>query len=135
MEVHYLIERSKVREFAIAVRDDHCDGDMIPVPPTFPIVFTTPFLEKMIVDVLHLDRRRVLHGEQEYEYFRPLRIGDRVLARSRIVEDFQKKGQRGGQMRFIITETDILNEETGELIARERVTTIETTMSPTSDNA
>lgn len=67
----------------------------MPVPPTFPIIFTTPFLEVLLVDLLKLDRSRVLHGEQEYVYRRPLRIGDRIVARSRIAEDYEKVGKRG----------------------------------------
>ena len=82
-------------EFARAIGEDHAEGEDMPVPPTFPIIFTTPFLEVLLVDLLKLDRSRVLHGEQEYVYRRPLRIGDRIVARSRIAEDYEKVGKRG----------------------------------------
>jgi hypothetical protein len=127
-EFRYPIQSLKVAEFARAIGEDDggSGGEDMPVPPTFPIVFTTPFLEVMLVDLLKLDRSRVLHGEQEYVYRRPLRIGDRVIARSRIVEDYHKDGKRGGRMRFVVTETEIRDEATEELIATERGTTIET---------
>ena len=129
-EFRYPIQSLKVAEFARAIGEDFAaggaEGEDMPVPPTFPIVFTTPFLEVMLVDLLKLDRSRVLHGEQEYVYRRPLRIGDRIVARSRIAEDYEKEGKRGGRMRFVVSETEIRDEATEELIATERCTTIET---------
>jgi hypothetical protein len=118
------VEWSKVREFARAVHDDHVDSDL--APPTFPISLSAEFVERLIVEELKLDRRRALHGEQEYEYLRPLRVGDRLVGCARIAEDGFKEGRRGGRMRVIVCETEMREAATGEVVARERSTVIET---------
>lgn len=117
------VEWAKVREFARAVHDDHCDGD---VPPTFPISLSAEFVERLVVDELKLDRHRTVHGEQDYEYLRPLKVGDRLIGRARITEDQFKEGKRGGRMRFIVCETEMRDAATGEVVVRERSTIIET---------
>jgi hypothetical protein len=122
----FAVEAGKVREFARAVHDDGAGGEALVAPPTFPIVLSADFVERLIVDELKLDRRRVVHGEQEYEYLRPLRAGDRLACRARVVEDFVKEGKRGGRMRFIVCETEMRDAATGELVVRERSTAIET---------
>lgn len=118
------VERTKVREFARAVHDDHVESPL--APPTFPISLSAEFVERLIVEELKLDRRRAVHGEQEYEYLRPLKVGDRLVGRARIAEDYVKEGRRGGRMRFIVCETEMRDAATGELVIRERSTVIET---------
>ena len=122
----FSVESTKVREFARAVRDDQSSKEQIPVPPTFP-TFGENFRASENVGLnLDLDLRRVLHGEQEYEYLRPLRIGDRLVCQSQVVEDYAKKGRRGGTMRFIIIETEMRDEKSNEPVVRARSTVIET---------
>jgi acyl dehydratase len=72
-----------------------------------------------------LDYRRLLHGEQEFEYVRPIRAGDVLRFRSRTREVFEKQGRRGGTMTFIIGETEFRNQH-GEVVAYMRNTAIET---------
>jgi hypothetical protein len=125
-EWEFPVEWSKARDFARAVHDGAWD-DRNPVPsPTFPAYITSDFVERLVVDDLNLDLKRTLHGEQEYEYLRPLRIGARLRCRARIVEDYVKEGRRGGKMRFVVCETEMCDAETGEVILRERSTSIET---------
>jgi hypothetical protein len=119
-----VVEAGASRAFARAVRDDHAAADE--VPPTFPISLTAECTHRLINEVLRLDRRRTLHGEQEYEYLRPLRVGDRLHCQARIVEDYVKQGRRGGAMRFIVWEAEMRDAATGELIVRERSLAIET---------
>ena len=120
------VEWSKVREFARAVHDDHLDSEPLVAPPTFPVYMTADYIERLVVEELRLDRRRTVHGEQEYEYLRPLKAGDRLICRARIVEDYVKEGRRGGRMRFVVCETEMTDATTGEVIVRERSTAIET---------
>jgi hypothetical protein len=122
-EWDFVVEAGKVREFARAVHDDSA-GDT--VPPTFPVCVTAAYVERLVVEVLKLDRRRTVHGEQAYEYLRPLRAGDRLRCRARIVEDYVKDGKRGGRMRFVVCETEMRDAATGDLVVRERATAIET---------
>jgi hypothetical protein len=123
----FTVEWGKVREFARAVHDDHADESVLLPTPTFPVYVTADFVERLIVEELKLDRRRVVHGEQEYEYFRPLKVGDRLACQARVVEEYIKQGQRGGQMRFIVCEVEMRDAASSELVLRERSTAIEAT--------
>jgi acyl dehydratase len=56
----------------------------------------------------------VVHGEQEYEWRRPLRVGETVTARPRIAS-IRRKGGHG----FLEIETEVLDEAGGTVsIAR-----------------
>jgi hypothetical protein len=123
----FTVEWGKVREFARAVHDDHANDPELQPTPTFPVYVTADFVERLIIEELKLDRRRVVHGEQEYEYFRPLKVGDRLSCQARVVEEYTKEGQRGGRMRFIICETEMRDTVSNELVLRERSTAIEIT--------
>jgi hypothetical protein len=120
------VEAGKVREFARAVHDAHARDEPLIAPPTFPVCISADYIDHLVNDVLRLDRGRTLHGEQEYEYLRPLRPGERLLCQARILEDFVKEGKRGGRMRFVVCETVMRNAQTGEVVLRERSTSIET---------
>ena len=118
------IEWGKAREFARAVHDDH--EEAAAVPPTFPVVISADFIERLVTDILKLDCKRTVHGEQEYEYRRPLRVGENVRCRASIIEDKVKQGRRGGSMRVVVSEIEMTSEPGGELIGYERSTSIET---------
>jgi acyl dehydratase len=92
----YEVSRVKIAEFADAI------GDPSPVfrdpgaaaaagypdviaPPTFPIVVTMASSGSAVADPeLGIDYAMVVHGEQRFEYSRPLRAGDLVTAQSTI---------------------------------------------------
>ena len=121
------VELGKIREFARAVKDDkpaYREGTL--VPPTFLMT-----LAHWIGDLgqtrsaVKLDFLRLLHGEQEFEYVRPIRAGDVLTFRSRTKDVFEKQGKRGGKMLFIVGETEFRNQG-GEVVAYSRNTVIET---------
>ena len=123
------VELGKVREFARAVKDPNprffaADGAL--APPTFLMT-----IAHWIGDLgqtrsaVKLDYRRLLHGEQEFEYVRPIRAGDVLTFRSRTKDVFEKPGKRGGKMLFIVGETEFTNQH-GEVVAYMRNTAIET---------
>ncbi len=116
------VEAWKVADFARAVGDDHPTAPA----PTFPVVLTAAFIERLVRELLPVDRSRTVHGEQEYEYRRPLRVGDRLRCRARIVSDTTKQGRRGGAMRLIVTEIEMTDEASGEVVGWERATSVET---------
>ena len=110
--VIYEVERWHVQRFAAALGDSdpvYRDEAIakarglrgIPVPPTF-VASLRP--EDPRAD-LRLDFRRVLHGEQRYEYLRPLCVGDVVHVTARIVDLYEKPG-RTGRMGFIVMEVE-----------------------------
>jgi len=124
-EWEHPVEWGKVREFARAVHGPMA-GREPPVPPlTFPVVLTAAFVERLVCDILPLDRRRTVHGEQEYEYLRPLRVGETVRCRARLVRDETKEGRRGGRMRLVTVEVELSDRDSGEVIGFERMTTVE----------
>ncbi len=69
-------------------------------PPTFPTTF------RIRVPELALDptKMQLLHGEQQYTYTRPLRIGEQVTCVAHIA-DIRERHGKAGTMTFIITET------------------------------
>lgn len=119
------VEWGKVREFARAVHDARIGRDP-PVPPlTFPVVLSAEFIERFVRDILPLDRRRTVHGEQDYEYLKPLHVGQLIRCSARIVRDEVKKGKRGGQMRVVTVEIRFQDDRSGEVVGYERMTAIE----------
>jgi acyl dehydratase len=123
------VEYGKIREFARAVKDDspiYRDETRCLAPPTFLMA-----IAHWIGDLgatrsaVKLDYRRLLHGEQEFEYLKPIRPGDVLTFRSRTREVFEKQGKRGGKMLFVIGETEFRNAR-GEVVAYTRNTAIQT---------
>jgi acyl dehydratase len=128
------VERGKIKEFARAIGDDdplYLDdrvgaasawGDVI-APPTFSITFrdeaadTAAFLKELGTDI-----SRILHGEQEFEIFRPLQPGQTYLCRAKIVDIYEKAG-RSGPMAFVVRETTIA-DGSNEIVATMRGVTV-----------
>jgi len=122
------VEHGKIREFARAIKDDHpaFAGDAALAPPTF-LMTSMHWLDPGAAAprAVKLDMRRVLHGEQEFEYVRPIRAGDVLTVRSRTKDVFEKEGSRGGKMLFLVGESEYRNQR-GEVVAYARSTTIQT---------
>jgi acyl dehydratase len=128
------IEWSKVREFARAIRDPNpvyfdpelakkeCGG--IPVPPTF-LQAASFWMGEDSMPTANFDLRRILHGEQEFEFLKPIFVGDVLTGTSRIADVYEKEGGRGGKMTFMVTEIEYKNQK-GEKVAVARGTLIET---------
>jgi acyl dehydratase len=86
----YAVGREKIREFATAIGDANPayldveaarslgHPDLI-APPTFAIVLTLPAGHQVALDpALGLDYTRVVHGEQQFAYRRPIHAGDEL---------------------------------------------------------
>jgi len=109
------VERGKIKEFARAIGDlspFYLDdavgrasewGDIV-APPTFPITFRDDGADtgSMLRD-LGVDISRILHGEQEFEHYKPIRPGETYLCRSRVTDIYEKTG-RSGPMAFVVRE-------------------------------
>jgi len=128
------IEWSKVREFARAIRDPNpvwfdpelakkeCNG--IPVPPTF-LQVAAFWQDADSMPTVHFDLRRILHGEQEFELYKPILVGDVLTGTAKVAEVYEREGGRGGKMTFMVTEIEYKNQK-GEKVAVARSTLIET---------
>ena len=128
------IDRSKVREFARAVKSDHVahEGPAPTIPPT---MLTSSRLiwepaEQSSFAPLGFDRRRILHGEEEYVFFgAPPRAGQTLTAETTIVDRYEKPGKRGGSMRFAVLVTEF-RDETGRVVVQQNSTVLETARPP-----
>jgi acyl dehydratase len=123
------VETGKIREFARAVKDPNAaylaaEGAL--APPTF-LMTIAHWMHDLgqTRSAVKLDYRRLLHGEQEFEYLVPIRAGDVLTFRSRTKDVFEKEGKRGGTMTFVIGETEFKNQH-GDVVAYMRNTAIET---------
>src|SRR4029453_6082032 len=112
------VERGRIKEFARAIGDlnpfyldDEVGraapfGDII-APPTFPITFRDEKADtRSLLKDLRTDISRILHGEQEFEQYKPIRPGDTLLSCARI-SDIYEKTARSGAMAFVVRETTV----------------------------
>jgi acyl-coenzyme A thioesterase PaaI-like protein len=58
---------------------------------------------------------RVLHGEQRFEYFKPLRPGMKLTVTTKPGKTWSKEGKKGGTMKFSESVSEF-RDENGELV-------------------
>ncbi|WP_139490960.1 MaoC family dehydratase N-terminal domain-containing protein [Brevibacillus dissolubilis] len=126
----FVVERGKIKEFALAIGDMNpiyhskeaaqAEGYRdVPMPLTFPTVLDmwggNDF--EAIIKSLDLNPLKVLHGEQEYQYYGEICAGDELYVQAKVISTEHKRG-----MNFFLLETTYTNAE-GEtvLIARSNV--------------
>ena len=122
-----IVERGKIAEFADAMLcdDPAYRGPHAIIPPTFLTTGARWAPAGVRVDV-GFDRKRLLHGEQEYTFHGRLPVaGDVLTAHERVVDRYSKPGKRGGTMRFATVVTEY-RDASGGLIAEAKATFIET---------
>ena len=118
------VEKGAIRKFAEALGDPNplfsdieygrksTHGGMI-APPTFPTTFRGERPD------VKLDRTKPpLFAGQEYEYFRAIKPGDRITCLTRVVDYYEKEGRRG-TLRFVVYETEGVDEK-GEKVFKGR---------------
>ena len=123
------VEKRHIRQFADAIGDHnplYTDEeyakntfyDGIIVPPTFLIALGSEGNQLP----LKLDEKRMLHGEQEFIYYRPIRHGDRLICKSKVADLYEKEGN-SGKMQFLVLDTEFKDED-GEMVAISRMNII-----------
>jgi len=136
------VEKSKIVEYAMAVTLTEDKGKInsiysdeasakkagyqrIPVPPTFltSFFFWTGNGLQEIVEALGIDLSRLLHLEEEYEYYGNIYEGDTLPRKMKVVEMYER-GKRNWIVEVTVLETDFINQR-GELIAKVRSTMME----------
>jgi len=87
----YPVESETIRRFAEAVGDpaavytdpqaaEALGHPSVPAPPTFPfIVVARAMGEVFRYDDIGFDPTYLIHGDQRFEYARPVRVGDRLV--------------------------------------------------------
>ncbi|MGH2692362.1 MAG: FAS1-like dehydratase domain-containing protein [Actinomycetota bacterium] len=127
-ELTFEVERDRVTQFSVAVGEDDPrfleDGaaraEGFPEQlafPTFPTVVGILVSAQVVTDQeLGLDYTRVVHGEQEYEWKRPLVVGDVLKAVPRIGDIYSK-----GPNEFLVIEAEITDAD-GKVVCISRGT-------------
>jgi acyl dehydratase len=137
--IRYQVDASKIRELAMAIGDDNplfmdqaaaqaAGYPDIVAPLTFPTLFrfwggtavgaeTRSLLQQMGANVL-----RILHGEEEYEYFGLLYPGDDITGELEILSIDRKEGSSGA-MDMVKTQATY-RKQTGEVVAIARATMV-----------
>ena len=113
----YLVGREKVREFARAVMSDNplnfhvetakkAGYDDVIAPPTFPVVVQEFTLRQLLADdEAAIDFSRVVHGDQRFQYSRPVVAGDELTATLTI-----KAMKQLGDNAMITAESEIVDQ-------------------------
>ena len=127
------VEEELVRRFLEAVQDRNplwatsADsgqpdrGSLVP-PQLFCAIMTiarcSPETGKVPVPVANipLPRRNVLEGEETWEFFAPVRVGDTITSRTRLADVKLREGKLGEM--FILTYVAKSVNHQGELVAR-----------------
>lgn len=117
-EERFEVTGERLAEYAAATNDPieaHRRGDV--APPVFAIVpvfdaLLTPALEVMPVELIP----RIVHGEQDFRFHRPIRPGDRLVSRGKMIG---YEGLEKGTRAAILLEC---RTEDGELVNEQYVT-------------
>lgn len=113
-EVSFRVEPERVRVFREVFEES------AGVPVTFPTAAEFTVIPQIVGDPeLELDFTKVLHGNQEYAYHRPIEEGEALTVRARI-EGIRELGGNG----FLTIVTDLVGAD-GEVACTARSTMIE----------
>jgi acyl dehydratase len=127
-EIELDVDRDRVTAFALAVGEDdprfleaeaaRAEGfpDQVAFP-TFPTVLGILASALIVVDPeLGMDYTRVVHGEQAFEWRRPIVVGDRLRATPRIADVYAK-----GPNEYLVIEAEVRDAD-GEVVCMARST-------------
>jgi acyl dehydratase len=106
-KVKNVVEQGAVKKFSESIGDEHpifLDEEVGRTsrygrniaPPTFPRVF-----DYGKVEGLKLPNKGLIHGEQVYQYERPLLVGEEVYCYAEIQDYYEKTGGHG-KMGFLV---------------------------------
>lgn len=98
-----------ITAFAAALEDPNplYKGAEPIAPPTYPIAFMTQAMAGGMDTFLELGLNfmTLVHGEQEFEYRRPIRAGETLSLTGRIADVYEKTGG-SGTLDFVVMETE-----------------------------
>jgi acyl dehydratase len=127
----YEVSREKLRDFANAIGDPNpvyrsqaaaqeAGFPDVIAPPTFAIVISMASSFRVLAEpALNVNYAMVVHGEQKFEYTRPLHAGDVVTAQSTITNI-----REVGKLSMMTTTTQITTVE-GEHVCTAHSTIVE----------
>ena len=93
----------------------------LPVPPTFFFCLEMESPNPAAIrELLGMDYRSLLHGEQGFSYHAMAHAGDTLRFEQRIADIYDKKG---GELEFVVRNTRVSNQR-DELVAELRCVTV-----------
>lgn len=113
------IEKGRLKFFARATGQEdpiYLDEDAakaagysaLPAPPTFLFSIDLEQDNPMgFLDMLGVNVARILHGEQEFTYHKPICAGDTITLSSRIEDIYDK---RNGVLEFVVQKFSAINQ-------------------------
>ncbi|MFC0613149.1 MaoC family dehydratase N-terminal domain-containing protein [Scopulibacillus daqui] len=124
-----IVEKGAVKKFAEAIGDPHpiyLDENYAEktrykkniAPPTFPRVF-----EYGTIPGLELPKAGLIHGEQHYEYRRPLFVGEVLYCYSEVENYYEKQGSQGN-LGFLVIKSVGEDELGNEVFTSKQVVVI-----------
>ncbi|WP_424734468.1 MaoC/PaaZ C-terminal domain-containing protein [Mycobacterium sp.] len=112
------VTRERIAEYAAATNDPiaaHRAGDV--APPVFGIVPVFDSMMMPAVDVFPVELiPRIVHGEQDFRFYRPIRPGDKLVSRGKMIG---YQGLKKGTRAAILVEC---RSQEGELVNEQYVT-------------
>ena len=101
------VDAEHIAAFAAAL-DDRNPEYATTAPPTYPIAFMTQAMSGGMDTFLELGLNfmTLVHGEQEFEYVRPVRVGETLTLTGRIADVYEKTSGSGGVLDFVVLETE-----------------------------
>jgi acyl dehydratase len=83
-------------------------------PPTFPFMLEIDALDLVdFISVLGETLEKLLHGEENFNYYAPIYAGDSITVRKKITDIIDKKG---GALQFVISDNSFTNQH-GKIVA------------------
>jgi len=130
------VERGKIREMAKAIGDPnpiYLDRDAAiragyrdtPAPPTFltvPMMWSSSM--PVLINDLKINFMMVLHGEEEYEYYRDIYPGDTITGIPKVASVEEKTSKAGKKMDMVTVEI-LYKNQNNEDVARARTLLVE----------
>jgi acyl dehydratase len=124
------VEKGHIRRFADALGDPNpmyqdeavarsAGYAGLVAPPSFAVAFTA---NERFRHSLDLGTRSILHGEQQFEFARPIVAGDRLTVVSRVADVLERPGASGPSDVLVIEDEG--RDDKGELVFRTRATLI-----------
>ena len=120
------VEAGKIRLFCKAIGEDNpiyadeaaakaAGYRAIPAPPTYLTAITNDDPDKGgLLRLLNVDIGLILHGEQHYDYYAPVFVGDKITCQQKVTDMYDKKG---GALWFVVSETS-MKDQSGKLVAK-----------------
>jgi acyl dehydratase len=130
------VQRSKIHELTTAIGDDNpiyhsreaaqaAGFPDVPISPTTPTMFSfwgNRQRGSSLADV-GINVARILHGEEEYDYVKPIYPNDVLTGTTTLIDGKTRRGSNGSSMDILTMETRYVNQH-NQLVLTTRSTII-----------